>query len=668
MEKRMNVVFIADEGYVMPTCVAITSLIENRDPDYYYCIFVVMPIGTRNILKSRLKQSENGQKNVKIVIKEAGMEDLKELHIGENKSYLAATETALLKFKLPELFPNLDKILYLDGDIIVRDNLASLYETDLGEHYVAAVRDLPQVLYQEQSIGAEISGQEYFNSGVMLLNLKKMREMGCMQRLMEEKRKLENDSLMDQNIFNIVFQNSVIQLSFLYNACYINLVESARRYSMESLNRLYDTYYQSPDEIMQDIKVMHFSSKLKPWMFYDVPLADEWIYYYKKSAYKDIPLQRIWHTKRDIDKDLVKEKIKELTELPCENKKVIPIVFATNREYAPFVAVAIQSIYEYSEKEYFYDINILIDASMSNNLKQKFQRIHYENISIRMWDVRKCFEGVNLYSVGHYSRQMYFRWLIPEIFTQYNKVLYLDCDLVVNRNVAELYETDIHNNYIGAVNNFLRSNLENYVKNKLDLCVSQYYNSGVLLINTNEFICNRVKNKCLTALKTMDKLACPDQDVINLVCKGKIYRMDDSWNFQWHHQFPDTYKGVFLEDYEKRYMVLLEGTPAIIHYTSFLKPWKNPERPYADIFWHYCKATSFYEEILFKEISGKTLVEKENTLNGEKKKDISEETQEILLDLQYQLNEIRNSKSYKAGRILTFIPRLIRHIIWKKAM
>ena len=85
-------------------------------------------------------------------------------------------------------------------------------------------------------------------------------------------------------------------------------------------------------------------------------------------------------------------------------------------------------------------------------------------MTIRLWDVRKCFEGVNLYSVGHYSRQMYFRWLIPEIFSKYDKVLYLDCDLVVRRNIGELYETNIHDNYIGAINNFLRSNLENYVK------------------------------------------------------------------------------------------------------------------------------------------------------------------------------------------------------------
>ena len=140
---------------------------------------------------------------------------------------------------------------------------------------------------------------------------------------------------------------------------------------------------------------MHFSSKLKPWFFYDVPLADEWIYYYKKSVFNDEPIQRMWHTSRNVEREEVKNELCELSNLPSEGKNVIPIVFATNKEYAPYVAVAIESIYVNSSENNFYDINVLIDASMTNDLKNKFNKLSYNNISVRMWDVRNCFKGVD---------------------------------------------------------------------------------------------------------------------------------------------------------------------------------------------------------------------------------------------------------------------------------
>lgn len=660
MEKIISIVFIMDNNYIVPTCVAISSLLYNMDKDYHYNIYVLMPKGTSVKNRDLIIEMGDGYVNADIIIKEAEMNDLVGLHRESNKKYLVATETALLKFKLPEIFFDLDKILYLDGDIIVRDTLVDLFYTDVSNYSIAAVRDLPQVIYKEQIIGKEISGKEYFNSGVMLLNLARMRSLKCCKQLIQEKSQQEEQALMDQNVFNIVFKNDVKQLSFLYNVCYVNMIESAAKFNIGDINEIYGTQYADINEILKDIKIIHFSSKLKPWLFYDVPLADEWIYYYKMSVFKTVPLQRIWHTRRDVDLAEVKEKVAQLSKMPNTSKRIVPVVFATNKDYAPYVAVAIQSIYEHASEDCFYDINILIDASMTNNLKYKFSILSYKDVSIKLWDVRKCFEGVNLYSVGHYSRQMYFRWLIPEIFCKYDKILYLDCDLVAQRDIAELYEQKIHDNYLGAVNNFLRDNLQDYVINKLELNTDQYYNSGVLLININEFILNKVKNKCIQLLKEKEKLACPDQDIINIVCKGKICKIDDIWNFQWHHQFSDAYKGIFVDNYEMRYEQLLFGKPGIIHYTSFIKPWKNPERKYAEIFWGYCRKTIFYEEILFYGISYKLQTSKELQKNQEMKKQLD--------NLQYHLDETRKSKSYKIGRIITFLPRWIRHIMFKVNM
>lgn len=649
---KINVCFIADSDYVIPTSVAITSLCMNANKKYMYNIYVVMPqdvnVTSTNLILANADDFDNI--NIEIVKRDIGQLAL--LHKGNDQTYLAATSTALFKFELADIFSDLDKILYLDGDIIIKDNLIDLYNTDISDYYVGAVRDLPQVLYPNQPLGKEISGKDYFNSGVMLLNLNRMRAENIKEKLIETKRNYADQSLMDQSIFNVVFKSSVLQLPFIYNCCYINLIESKNRYDMDKLNSLYSTSYNNVYEIMPDIKIMHFSSKLKPWYFYDVALADEWIYYYKHSSLKRQRLQRIFHNTRNVDMCSAKQTVKQLSELKQYGyKRIIPVVMAANEEYLPYAIVAIQSIYENSNSEYFYDINIFVDATMSANMKNRISHIKYENVKITLWDARNSFNEINLYSVGHYSRQMYYRWLIPEILTNYDKVLYLDCDIVVNTDISKLYDIEIGDNYVAAANNFLRNNLYNYVTNKLNLNAEQYYNSGVLIINSKAWIENNLKNRCIDYLKSMDKLACPDQDTINVVCYNKILRLDDMWNFQWHHQFPDARKGIFLLDYKERYDAILETEPYIVHYTSFIKPWSFPERTFAEFFWRYCRKSDFYEAILFNNLKDCKNGSADNASNVKKQQ---------LSSLLHKINEIKNSFTYKLARAIGWLPRKLK--------
>lgn len=652
-EREINVCFIADNGYIAPTSAAIASLCRNSDREHICNVFAVMPRGSSYSAKRYLSENAFEYENVTVKVIEADLSDLEELHRGGNTQYLAATTAALLKFKLAELFPELDKILYLDGDIIVRDDLSELYGYELGENYAAAVRDLPQVLYDKQSLGEEISGRDYFNSGVMLLNLKKMRADNVKERLIETKRNYSDQSLMDQNIFNIVFKGAVLQLPFVYNACYINLVMSKDRYALSDLNNLYGTSYKSVYEILPDIKIMHFSSKLKPWYFYDVPLADEWLFYYKKSSMKDVRLQRTFHTERNVDMKLYGEKVKELSEINKRGfSRVIPIVMAGNETYLNYAAVTIRSVYENSNSDYLYDVNIFVDKTVSENMKSRLRSIKYRNLKITLWNVQNTFDGTDLYSVGHYSRQMYYRWLAPEILSMYDKVLYLDCDIVVNADVSKLYDTPLGSSYIAAANNFLRDNLINHVTNRLGLPLEEYYNSGVLVINCKKWIEDNLKNKCIQCLKSYDKLACPDQDVLNVICRGRIVKLDDRWNYQWHHRFPDARTGKFTLDYRERYDKLSDGVPYIIHFTSWVKPWNSPNRAYAEYFWKYCRNTSFYEAVVFMNTS--------NSGDGSKKKTGVKKPSEEERRIRNEIAETEKSITYKLSRFISFLPRKIK--------
>jgi len=215
--KPVNIVFICDEGYVMQTSTAIASCIKNKNNNSRYNIFVICS----DISDTSAKILKNMScKNCIITIINASTDNLQGLHTYRQGGYLAATEAALLKFNIPELLPELDRVLYLDGDIIVCGDLGNLYNTDIGENYIAAAHDTGKLYFKHKYV-KKYAG--YFNSGVMVLNLKIWREQNLSKQLIQTK-KSENDSnLMDQNIFNVVMDGHVKYLDIKYNFLCVNL-------------------------------------------------------------------------------------------------------------------------------------------------------------------------------------------------------------------------------------------------------------------------------------------------------------------------------------------------------------------------------------------------------------------------------------------------------------
>ena len=116
--------------------------------------------------------------------------------------YVSAT--MWLRIFLPELVPDVDRVLYLDDDAIAADSLEPLWSIDLGEHYVGAVTNVfaPHEAGRPRALGLHAP---YFNSGVLLLNLARMREDGCTEALREYAlAEHELDGYPDQDALNMV--------------------------------------------------------------------------------------------------------------------------------------------------------------------------------------------------------------------------------------------------------------------------------------------------------------------------------------------------------------------------------------------------------------------------------------------------------------------------------
>ncbi|MGH2923401.1 MAG: glycosyltransferase family 8 protein [Solirubrobacterales bacterium] len=120
---------------------------------------------------------------------------------------------------LPDLLPGVERVLYLDGDLIVLDALGPLWETDLGEHYLAAVTNLfqPNEMHRPAQLGLP-PGRPYFNSGVMLMNLELLRRDGCTRTLIDyAAANAERLSWPEQDALNLVLGDRRLHLHPRWN-------------------------------------------------------------------------------------------------------------------------------------------------------------------------------------------------------------------------------------------------------------------------------------------------------------------------------------------------------------------------------------------------------------------------------------------------------------------
>lgn len=295
-----------------------------------------------------------------------------------------------------------------------------------------------------------------------------------------------------------------------------------------------------------------------------------------------------------------------LEDMYRRNKKnVIPIVMAINDHYTDYAGVTIQSIREHASPDYFYDIYImytgLSDESIKRleNLSESHVRITCMNVSENLADC--TLEDKLNKDLWHISKETFYRFLIADLFPGYDKVLYLDCDLVVLSDVAELYQTDLGTNLLGGCYNSLYDEEYRYAENTLKTDSLSYINAGVLLINTKLWRKEKVQEQCFDVLAQYgNTLKYQDQDILNMVCRYRICLLPYHWNFIYSlytMQNPGYMR--YLDRQAFRVCDL-----KIIHYTWWRKPWNCPEAQWADIWWAYAKRSPFYEHILFNRVAG----------------------------------------------------------------
>lgn len=258
-----------------------------------------------------------------------------------------------------------------------------------------------------------------------------------------------------------------------------------------------------------------------------------------------------------------KYKIKELQQvlvLSTEIKKYIPIVFSCNNNYALHLCCAITSILENANKEDFFFIYIINTKKNLNYINKKLlaklQRKNC-NISFLTIDNNRFVEMPITGCCKHISIETYYRYILPELLPMYNKILYLDCDITVQKSLNEIYNQDIEEYYIGGVEDILLK------ENSQRLNLTKYCNAGVLLVNLKKWREENIQNKLIEYThNNIEKIVWQDQDVINIVLQDGIKYFDKIWNTQ---------VGDYKHSPNKSNSTAKKA--AIIHHIGVNKPW-----------------------------------------------------------------------------------------------
>lgn len=282
MSLTISLCFICDEQYVMPTAVAITSVISNKNSADHYDIYVITNhISDESVDVFKQLETESGRI---IIIESKDSEKYEKFKM----KHFHVTTTDLLKFELPYLLPDdLDKVLYLDGDVIVQKDLTPLFIENIEDVYAGAIKDYYVVFNPDNfQKRLNVKHKDYFNAGVLLLNLKKLRDDNIPELLFRH-RNSHDDKYMDQDTFNVILRENVKYLSF-----YCNLQYHCWIYDTKDLAEYYGIKMaNSKFEWIKDALVIHYTW-LKPWKHADYFAADIWLYYYLQSPFKNAALKR----------------------------------------------------------------------------------------------------------------------------------------------------------------------------------------------------------------------------------------------------------------------------------------------------------------------------------------------------------------------------------------
>lgn len=246
-----------------------------------------------------------------------------------------------------------------------------------------------------------------------------------------------------------------------------------------------------------------------------------------------------------------------------------PLVLAFTHSYIVPALVCVRSVLESAGPKDKFRVICLVNGEVSDR---------EQNIMKSLSEDRLVFSFINMETFSldidvdeRFTIATYYRLLLPDILLEYDKVIYLDCDIVVRQNMAELYRnTIITPYYLAGVYEATLDFQEEYILS-IGCELGKYFNAGFLVMNLAKM---REENMVPLFLKYANNSALRfnDQDVLNQLCKDKFLPLSPVYNGI-RTFFIEKYKDSFLRYYSEKEWDKVQQS-ATVHYTG-AKPWNS---------------------------------------------------------------------------------------------
>ena len=265
----------------------------------------------------------------------------------------------------------------------------------------------------------------------------------------------------------------------------------------------------------------------------------------------------------------------------------INICFGLNNDYSQHCGCTIASILYNADKNKDNNFNFyIISDYISDSNKQKFSQLKsIRNFNIEYLIINSSkYKGLNVNNdigISAFFRFESFKMLNVERF------LYLDCDIIVRKDISQMYGIDFEDNYCAGVEDILNPILkQNFSIDENSL----YINSGVMLINQSLCKKDKIYSSIINFLNTPWDMKWGDQDIINKIFENRIKGLDLKYNCL--YPYNNYYSN-------QEYYAKMAKDPAIIHYITDNKPWMPGKNPYKKTeYFKYLKMTPWYNDFI----------------------------------------------------------------------
>lgn len=285
----MNIVYTVDNKFVPQLATCICSVCENNKKEEI--TFYVVSKGISKGNKARLESyvESYGQK-------------ISIIELGDVKNYIdfefdtsSWNDIVLARLVFDRLLPEtVEKVLYLDGDTMVRGSLHKLWQTDISDYVLGAAIEPTANEERKHAIGLHVD-EPYYNAGVLFINMKKWREMNAGKMVLDFYQ-MHNGKLFanDQCAINGALKDYILQIPVSYNFC-----NTYRFYPYKTLVKMTSPAKfctrQEYEAIKKNPMIIHFLGEERPWRVGNKhTYTKEYMKYWNKTPWKDSELEYGW--------------------------------------------------------------------------------------------------------------------------------------------------------------------------------------------------------------------------------------------------------------------------------------------------------------------------------------------------------------------------------------